>query len=189
MAKNKFGFGREFYIPRGATKVTQKDGDGVVYLYTTGTNLYGVVAFHGERSAKPDFHYTYRAIQGRDRAVKEFFDSRVAWAKYKADNKAATSNAGVNVGDIFVASWGYDQTNVDFYKVVELVGKASVVVRAIGQVMVEATGPMAEKVTADPAKLVGKPVTRRISNNYIKIDSVRTASKWDGRDMYQSHYH
>src|SRR5438552_359421 len=26
----------------------------------------------------------------------------------------------VNVGDFFVSSWGYDQTNVDFYRVVEV---------------------------------------------------------------------
>lgn len=29
-----------------------------------------------------------------------------------------TTTTGVKVGDFFYASWGYDQTNVDFYKVV-----------------------------------------------------------------------
>ena len=33
------------------------------------------------------------------------------------------ADAGVKVGDYFVCSWGYDQTNVDFYKVVALTPK------------------------------------------------------------------
>ena len=41
-----------------------------------------------------------------------------------------TQNAdGVHVGDIFVACWGYDQTNYDFYQVVALKGKRTAIVR------------------------------------------------------------
>lgn len=35
----------------------------------------------------------------------------------------APASTGVEVGDFFVSSWGYDQTNVDFYKVVGLTPK------------------------------------------------------------------
>ena len=31
--------------------------------------------------------------------------------------------AAVQVGDFFVCSWGYDQTNVDYYKVISLTPK------------------------------------------------------------------
>ena len=41
-----------------------------------------------------------------------------------------TQNAeGVHLGDIFYSSWGYDQTNIDFYQVVELKGKHTLVLR------------------------------------------------------------
>lgn len=33
---------------------------------------------------------------------------------------------GIQVGDIFKATWGYDQTNVDFFQVVALAGSSSV---------------------------------------------------------------
>lgn len=36
----------------------------------------------------------------------------------------------VKVGDVFVESWGYDQTNVDFYQVIKTMPK-SVAIRAI----------------------------------------------------------
>jgi hypothetical protein len=34
------------------------------------------------------------------------------------------ADLGVKVGDYFVSSWGYDQTNVDFYKVVAVTAKS-----------------------------------------------------------------
>lgn len=44
---------------------------------------------------------------------------------------APVNEYGVKVGDIFVSSWGYEQTNVDFYQVIALVGKHSVRVREV----------------------------------------------------------
>lgn len=38
---------------------------------------------------------------------------------------------GVKVGDMFESSWGYDQTNVTFFQVVEVVGSTSVRVREV----------------------------------------------------------
>lgn len=42
-----------------------------------------------------------------------------------------TNTYGVKVGDLFSATWGYDQTNVDFFQVVSLAGKCSVRVRQV----------------------------------------------------------
>lgn len=52
-------------------------------------------------------------------------------AEPKQDPAKLTNKFGVGVGDIFYASWGYEQTNADFFQVVELVGKASVRVREV----------------------------------------------------------
>lgn len=46
---------------------------------------------------------------------------------------------GVQVGDLFVCSWGYDQTNVDFVQVVALCGKSSVRVRPVQPAVAEET--------------------------------------------------
>ncbi|MCV5331283.1 hypothetical protein OFC87_24075, partial [Escherichia coli] len=40
-------------------------------------------------------------------------------------------NDTVSVGDIFVSSWGYEQTNVTFYQVLSVHGKKTVTVREI----------------------------------------------------------
>ena len=51
----------------------------------------------------------------------------------KSEPKSETqkNKFGVQVGDIFSASWGYDQTNVDFFQVIKLVGNCSVRVREV----------------------------------------------------------
>lgn len=54
----------------------------------------------------------------------------------RAVKKPATNKYGVKVGDIFESSWGYEQTNVDFFQVVALAGKTSVRVREVRPMMI-----------------------------------------------------
>jgi len=48
---------REFYIPKGATKVAAKDTDAIVYI-KRGEPFFQVMAFAGKRQ-KPDYHYRF----------------------------------------------------------------------------------------------------------------------------------
>ena len=43
--------------------------------------------------------------------------------KETSSEKAAVNLAGFIVGDILYSSWGYDQTNIDFYQVVKVTAK------------------------------------------------------------------
>lgn len=45
--------------------------------------------------------------------------------------KLTFRNGSVSIGDVFVSSWGYEQTNVNFYQVVSLHGTKTVIVREI----------------------------------------------------------
>lgn len=68
-------------------------------------------------------------------AAREAIEAAAGNAPQKATaapKKAETVNKyGVKVGDLFRASWGYEQTNNDFFQVVELVGTSSVRVREV----------------------------------------------------------
>ena len=78
-------------------------------------------------------------------------------AKKSADNKAVVKKAekknkfGVKVGDVFHMSWGYEQTNNDFFQVVALVGESSVrVVEVVPKRIAEsAVSPMSADYTYD----------------------------------------
>jgi len=75
--------------------------------------------------------------------------------------QAAETKAKLQVGSLLVNSWGYDQTNVDFY---EVVGRkpASVVLRKIAGDLTE-TGSMCGKTTPRPGIFIGAPFVKRIT--------------------------
>jgi hypothetical protein len=93
----------------------------------------------------------------------------------------------VNVGEIFVCSWGYGQTNIDYYKIIEVLNK-SVVIAPIGQTR-NYTGSMQGECVPDPTKVGTKRMTKRINsystkagnNVCLKINSFSTAFKWNGK--------
>ena len=69
----------------------------------------------------------------KDTLEKAINGSQIAPKSAKSDIKV--NKYGVKVGDIFNCSWGYDQTNEDFFQVVALVGKESVRVREVNLVL------------------------------------------------------
>lgn len=76
-----------------------------------------------------------------DSAIAAALDGEATTLPANAKKK---NKYGVEVGDIFSASWGYDQTNVDFFQVIALVGESSVRVREVlpSVISESATGPM-----------------------------------------------
>lgn len=130
-----------------------------------GSVLYVVIAFSGRRN-KPDGHCHYSTPQRRDDYVSRWLDNLRRAKRYKEEKAAqrrAAKKAGhsVKVGDIFVCSWGYEQTNVDFYQVVRTTA-ASVVIREIGADR-EVDG--FEQGTARPVKdrFIGDEKLKRVS--------------------------
>jgi hypothetical protein len=53
------------------------------------------------------------------------------------EEKPKANKFGVQVGDLFVSEWGYEQTNITFLQVVELIGETSVRVREVFPEMTE----------------------------------------------------
>lgn len=98
---------------------------------------------------------------------------------------------GVKVGDIFVASWGWEQTNIDFYEVVRLTG-ASVVVRPISKHVAESVNWGVDKVMPNPGEYTGGEMTRRIQDwsdrPTFKATEVSNAYLWDGKPETQTSY-
>lgn len=126
----------------------------------------------------------------------------------------APVTAGVEVGDFFYSSWGYDQTNVDFYKVVGLTPKG-VKIQKWSSKCVADNGPSTSVVPGDgPATYTdwsavtpemdfweqkeakvekdAPVVTKRLSSYdggtsaYISLTSYSSARKWDGTPKYET---
>lgn len=95
----------------------------------------------------------------------------------------------LEVGTVLVSTWGYDQTNVDFYRVTKVTAK-SVWLVPVAQKFVESTGWLSEMVTVDPdLTATGKEFRRKRRGNSVKLTSYSWASPWSGRNVNQTHYH
>lgn len=122
---------------------------------------------------------------------KEIADKEIVNAKIKESKKDAIKH--FKVGDIFYDSWGYEQTNINFYQVVEL-KKASVVIREIAQNKIT-KGYLQGTTTPIKDDFIGDKILKRIITNYYN-DKVQHyikskfgwVSRWDGRPKCWSSY-
>lgn len=197
-----FKLTREFFIPKEyAEKIVQ--GDTIVYLETDKVT---VKAFGGKR-AKPDLYIRYRTPEQAQAAIKDFLDRRAkneaANEVYKAERKAKNSAPhSFKVGDILHGSWGYDQTNNDFFQVVEIISPRKIAVKKIGKEYRQ-SGHDCGYVTAAKDSFISDRVTvHLVQDGHIKYDPCGyytnssdesrernySASLWSGGETYESSY-
>jgi hypothetical protein len=115
-------------------------------------------------------------------------------AKYLDRDLTAKQASAVIVGDIFVSSWGYDQTNVDFYQIVKVM-KSMVAMRPISKKVVgpKGDGQSAHKVMPEANKFTGGPIRKKLKSGWqgdawINLNSYSGASKWNGKPQTQTGY-
>lgn len=156
---------RDFYIPKGVTAIIRsKVSPAVVYLSelpASGSRYYAM-GFYG-KADKPTFNYRFRTAERRAQYVAEFFAKCDAIEKDRTDRKASRKafRHTLKVGDILRSSWGYDQTNIEFYEVVEMIGTAMVAVREIAQESQD-TGYMCGQCVPMPGKYISAPMRKRV---------------------------
>jgi hypothetical protein len=133
-----------------------------------------------------------RWLEERIAGIKSH-DDRIA--KRKAERKAFKSPA--KIGDILTSSWGYDQTNIDFYQVIKTTDK-SVVIREIYKKLIENDGYGSDMVMPSKDSFKGDEMTKLVKPSYngigyyVNINSYAFADVWDGKperetDAYHGH--
>lgn len=200
-----YGRGRNFW--KGMREFdTKKDAERYAdfkvetyknYEFQTWTNEKGkpvMRVFKGE-SGKPVSHYYYGSEKHRQETIDKQKTSADNQEKYKAERKTARQNL-VNpfaVGDILYSSWGYDQTNIDFYEVVGTTDK-SVRIEKIGKSSVPNDDPYNIHVVPDTSHRGGVVKLKRVSSvsddgksGWISLNSYSGASKWSGSPMAETH--
>lgn len=188
--RNRFSPTRDFFIPKGALKVADKLSDAVAYLYTTTSGKPAAMVFYGKQS-KPAAHYSYASEAKRAERVAAYFSHRQQIVSYKATRRAERSAKPrmVEVGALYYTSWGYDQTNIDFYEVVELVGTKSAKVRKIsGMDASNGNEPwMTGKAIPAAGQFKGEAQLVRVTGDAFKVDG-NYAHRWDGRPVNWTAY-
>lgn len=88
------------------------------------------------RFPKPEFNYRFRSKERMVEFVEQFISQKLEHIKRKEERKEAVKKAkeemnhSFKVGQILYDSWGWEQTNIDFYQVTKVLPK-SVEVRRI----------------------------------------------------------
>lgn len=143
------------------------------------------------KCARPAFYSVFSNDAHRARYIVDFVAGVTASAAHKA-SRAAAAKAFVNpyrAGDILSTSWGYDQTNVDFYTVVRVSGR-KLTLASIAAMDAAAPEPMTMAgytVPVLPAVIDGPEFTAMATANGVKVNG-HGASRWDGKPKYYSTY-
>ena len=95
----------------------------------------------------------------------------------------------MQMGDILYSSWGYDQTNIDFYQVVKVLPKSVMINKIKSEMPNGEEGFMTGKVIPVKDAFVGEPMLKK-PNSYgsVKIASYASAYPWDGKPKSCSWY-
>lgn len=144
---------------------------------------------------KVEFNYRFGTFERLAEYCANYLKQLAEAEAYKAERKAkraaekAEALSNVKAGDIYVASWGWEQTNVDAYQVVAKKG-ATVTLREIALSSIEGSeGFMSDRVRPVKDAFIGGEFKKRITGRHINVDDIRCAFiAEEGKDFYRSWY-
>lgn len=186
------------WIPPESEEIQHPRGLGVCYLYPSRDGRGMVALAYAGKQTKAVFHCQYSdfggtsAIEKARAKIASFWQSLEHWESEKASRRAKRQEAHtLQVGDVVVNSWGWEQTNVDFYRVVKTSANF-VWLAELGSQMVPGRDVSAMSGYCIPAtsdKHSGKPAIkhRADSSGYVHFKH-GGGSKWDGGPQYVSWY-
>lgn len=120
---------------------------------------------------KTVFNYRFQSVERMMQYVEKFIEDRIESEKLREERKfeqklqSIQLARAVKVGDLFVDSWGYEQTQVDLYQVVAKPSAKTVTVRPIACETVEGSeGRDCRYVRAVPNAFIGEEIKKRLNN-------------------------
>ena len=181
---------REFYIRKNAKEIKDVNTDAVAYVEDLEGGKFTAMVFAGKRS-KYDKYYGFKTAERRDEYVKEYFEDIAASyeskKKYAEKKKAmaAENQESYKGGEILYSSWGYDQTNIDFYQIVKKT-KSMVTIQKIGKEYLDTKYESENLVKPVKNDFIGKEMKKKVGAYGVSLNTYANASLWDGQPKYQT---
>jgi hypothetical protein len=175
---------RDSYLPpevRGTAPILPEDTDLAIWKFENDRGGICAIAFAGKQN-KPLWYNSFRSESQRDHKIEETIRGRKQTLdfKEKRQQERREFKHEFNVGDILYASWGYDQTNIDYYQVITILGPSMVAIREIGKDIDHSNGHT-DYVVPVPNHFTGPLLRKKVSpGHYVRLNSFSSASKWDG---------
>lgn len=167
------------FIPSNLTQSIE-NAFGVVHWGPLDNGRAQAMAFRG-KAGRHSWHYAFKNEEAMRAEADKFLKNLEGSAKYRAELKghrarhAAEALAKLQPGTLLYRTWGYEQTNCDFYQVVRLLSK-TIEVRKIGHATTE-TGFMQGYATPCKDHFIG-PVQRVGPDKYSVLDRPSVGVSW-----------
>jgi hypothetical protein len=149
------------------------------------------VAIFGERDTKPYIHSYFKTIELREGYITE--QKKLYQCKYDIQQKELLELQSlmdsVCAGTIFYASWGCEQTNVQFYIVVER-KKSFLLLQEIEKIQYNSPGFNDRGVCVpNENNKIGNPFKKKLTLYGIRLESYKTARIYEkGKKLSWSSY-
>jgi len=169
---------REKFRNRGYVQFFRDDEMGIEILMST-CGIYAM-GWRG-KSVNPNFNYRFRSQERCLDYLNDFINQAKELDKAKKQRQAEQREIprNVEVNDVLVSHWGYEQTNVDYYQVIELVGKSSAYICEIAKEKMDGEHFMTGTCVPLVDHFIGEKFLARVKNGRIRLTSYSSASKKD----------
>jgi len=174
-----------------------------IQVYSDSTTLCAI-GYSG-KSLKPNFHSKFRTLESMTEAVNTWVERIEKFVQTKIEEKNKRAELQKNlvaadhykVGDIIYNSWGWEQTNIEFYQVTEVLNKKIRVARISKYLTDEKIGghdcgmvmPKKDNFLEDEK---GYLLSLKCSTNgmvYITApERYYSFHRWEGKSLYCSWY-
>ncbi len=178
---------RAAYVPKDAMKITPKGFDAVFYVYEGHKPC---AMFFKGTAAKPVWRYSFRTEADRAKRIAEEIKALQDRKAFQAANGLDRMKPhGLEIGHILVTCWGYDQTNREFFKVIEVPGPRTVILQEVEGIdasngkegYMQGQSVPGETFKGEPIKCVANYGSVKPEGHY--------ASLWDGKPVSWTAYH
>lgn len=141
-------------------------------------------------ACKPKFFYRFRTLESREKFLEErlaFYKKQ--YGKEKPSRKSPDASDHYMVGDVLYDSWGYDQTNIDWFQVTKVKGK-SIWLRRIAENNSDPGNCSYGYTQPRRYEFIGSEFRKRVMPDGHVSSALRGCLfKWDGKPKYCSTYH
>ena len=142
------------------------------------------------REAKPSLHYQFRNESER----VDFINRQKTSADNDIEREAIRHAERMKEAEKFVkgailySSWGYEQTNIDFYEILERKNDF-VIIQEIGQIRNHDSRGDSGTCMPDKKIKIGEPFRKKITKHAsINLESYKYCGLWNGRPLSWSSY-
>jgi len=171
------------------------EGQFVVYVDEKNLTATGYI----KKQTKPFFNFRFATIDKLNNYVEEkartitenirACEAHAENAKIERKKRTEAFKAALKPGVLLYDTWGYEQTNVEFYEVIAVSG-SKVTVRELGHKEIRATGWASNVVVPAEGehRFCGQPTTINIRSERVKINESVSLGLYTGGEIHKSWY-